>query len=74
MTISFTLADLQNRSLEQLYGLYRRIEFELTQAVFGSEVWLDAVACLSTIAKAICIRRTWPYEYSRRAPSFGPGF
>ena len=31
MTATYSLNDLTNRSLEQLYGLYRRFEFDLSQ-------------------------------------------
>ncbi|MRG71081.1 hypothetical protein GH722_04820 [Alphaproteobacteria bacterium HT1-32] len=74
MTTTYSLNDLTNRSLEQLCGLYRRFEFELLQAAFGSALWHKLIDQLATIAKAICIRRTWPYEFTRRPRTFGPGF
>ena len=74
MTATYSLNDLTNRSLEQLYGLYCRFEFDLLEAVFGSTHWYKLIDQLAMIAKAICIRRSWPYEYSRKPRGFGPGF
>ena len=67
MTGLYTAADLQTYSLDQLYGLYRRIERELMESTPGSHERRLALANLENIQYAICLRRTF-HSHLRRRP------
>lgn len=75
MTGLYTASELQTYSLDQLYGLYRRIERELFESAPASVQRRIALANLENIARAICLRYAFHHQLRRNiARPNGPRF